>query len=166
MTITKRIIQQKRSSIILLLFVLLGLTSCDSELIYEENQAFENNTWSYDDPKEFSFELEDSLTPVKIYINLRTTIDYQFSNIYMYLHLDFPGGYSDVDPLEFFLAQADGKWLGETSGTVVENRAMITQGYLMYPGKYTFKLEQAMYDNDLTEVLDVGIRVENLVLEE
>jgi gliding motility-associated lipoprotein GldH len=150
---------KKVSLIFGMLIALFVVTSCDSDVIFEENQSFENNVWSYDDVKSFSFEL-DSMTPVKMYLNLRTTIDYEFSNIYMYLHSAYPNGYEDIDTLEFFLAQPDGKWLGEVSGTVVENQALITQGYFSDPGEYTFKLEQAMRDNDLSEVLDVGLRVE------
>ena len=159
--------QLKKISIITLLVALIfGFTSCDSNKIYEENQAFDNNVWNYDDVKEFSFSVEDSLTPVKLFINLRTTIDYEYSNIYMYTHFTYPNGNTDIDTLEFFLAQPNGKWLGECSGTVVENRALITQGYLMESGTYTFKIEQAMYNDALPEVMDVGIRVENLVMEQ
>lgn len=158
--------KKKISLIGLVLSLFLGFTSCDSDMIYENNQSFENNIWTYEDAKEFSFTMSDSVIPVKIFINLRTTIDYEYSNIYMYTHFSYPNGTTDIDTLEFFLAQPSGKWLGKCSGTVVENKALITQGYLMDPGTYTFKIEQAMYDNDLSEVLDVGIRVEHLRMEE
>ena len=64
------------------------------------------------------------------------------------------------------MAQPDGKWFGETSGTIVENQALITQGYFTDAGTYSFKLEQAMRDNDLTEILDVGLRVEYFTVKE
>ncbi len=97
--------------------------SCSSDVIYENNQSFENNIWTYEDAKEFSFEIKDSATLAKISLNFRNTIDYQYSNIYMYLHMSYPNGYEDTDTLEFFIAQPNGKWLGECSGTVVENQA-------------------------------------------
>jgi gliding motility-associated lipoprotein GldH len=149
----------------LFLIVSISLISCDSDHIFEENKSFQNNTWSYNDAKEFSFTMSDSITPVKIYINLRTTIDYEYSNIYMYTHFSYPNGTADIDTLEFFLAQPNGKWLGECSGTIVENRALITQGYLMDPGTYSFKIEQAMFNDALNEVIDIGIRVEHLRME-
>ncbi len=157
---------KKKVNLLFLVGFVFLITSCDSNVIYEKNQSFNDNKWTYDDVKTFSIEMQEDTTPVKIYINLRTTIDYPYSNIYMYLYSDFPNGYSDIDTLEFFLAKPDGQWLGEVSGTVVENRALITKGYLMDKGTYTFKLEQAMYNNDLPEVLDVGIRVENWNLED
>ncbi|MGV6860606.1 MAG: gliding motility lipoprotein GldH [Putridiphycobacter sp.] len=151
-----------RRKIKLLFFTLalaVVLPSCNNDVIYTEHQTFENNTWSYDDVKTFSFEMEEDTTPVKIFINLRTTVDYPYSNIYMYMHSDFPNGYHDIDTLEFFLARPEGEWLGEVNGTIVENHAIITQGYLLDKGTYTFKLEQAMYEDSLPELLDVGLTV-------
>jgi len=157
----------KKSSVVLVIFSLfIGLTSCDKGVIYEDNQSFEDNTWKYEDVKTFSFTMKDSMTPCKIYLNMRTTLDYEFSNIYMNLYSDYPNGTLDTSALEFFLAEPNGKWLGNVSGTVIENKAMIMKGYLTDPGVYTFKLEQAMFDNDLGELLDIGIRVENLTLED
>jgi len=159
---------RKKINVFVILFILcVGFTSCDStDLIYEDNQGFENNTWAYDDVKEFKFTIPDSITPAKIFLNLRTTLDYQYSNIYMYLHIAYPNGFTDVDTLEFFLAQPNGKWLGEVSGTVVENQALIAQGIFNDPGEYTYKIEQAMYNDALDEIIDVGIRVEYMNIEQ
>lgn len=151
---------------LLLGWVLFLFTACESSnVIYEENQTFEDNTWDYEDKKAFTFATQDSLTPVRVFLNLRTTIDYPFSNIYMYLYSDYPNGVSRKDTLEFFLAQPDGKWLGDKSGSIIENHALIMEGYLMNIGEYTFTFEQAMYDNHLPEVLDMGLKVERIETE-
>ena len=146
--------------------LLIGFVSCDSDVIYTEYQPVDNSVWSYDDPKSFSFEMKEDTVPVKIFINLRTTTDYPYSNIFMYLTSDFPNGYHDKDTLEFFLAKPNGEWLGEVSGTVIENTALITKGYLTTKGKYNFILEQAMYNDSLPEILDVGMTVKYLDLDE
>lgn len=158
---------RKKINLFVVFFSLIvGFTSCESDLIFEDNQSFEDNTWTYDDVKTFSFDIKDSITSARVYLNLRTTLDYQYSNIYMYLHINYPNGYSDIDTLEFFLAQPNGKWLGEVSGTVVENQALIAQGVFNDPGTYTYKIEQAMYNDALEEVLDVGIKVEYWKIEQ
>ena len=152
--------RKKINFLAILALLSLGFISCNSELIYEENRSFEDNTWTYDDAKEFTFEIEDSSTLAKISLNFRNTIDYQYSNIYMYLHMTYPNGFEDTDTLEFFIAQPNGKWLGECTGTVVENQALIAQGRFNDPGTYTYTIEQAMFNNDLEEMLDVGLKVE------
>ena len=159
-----QIIMKKRISVALAsLLTCVGVISCTNELlIYENNQGFENNTWVYDDPKTFSFDIKDSSVFINLFINLRITTDYPYSNIYMFLHSDYPNGYTDIDTLEFFLADKDGYWLGDNSGTVVENSALISRGNFPVSGTYTFKLEQAMRNDSLPEVLDVGIRIEEV----
>lgn len=144
----------------IVMLVMLSL-SCDSNKIYEENFAVENNEWKHSDIKTFEFEIDDTLSPLNLFINLRTTTDYQYSNIYLFLHSEYPDGYSDKDTLEFILAEPNGKWLGESSGTVVENQVLISRGgRFMHKGTYIFKLEHAMREEVLSEIIDVGFRVE------
>ena len=78
--------RKKSNLLVIVTLLLLGFASCNSDMIYENNQSFENNTWTYEDAKEFSFEIKDSATLAKISINFRNTIDYQYSNIYMYFY--------------------------------------------------------------------------------
>jgi gliding motility-associated lipoprotein GldH len=151
----------RNSGIFFLVLISLSLASCDSNRIYEENFALDNNEWNSSDIKKFEFEIEDTLSPLNLYINLRTTTDYQYSNIYLFLYSEYPDGYSDKDTLEFILAEPNGRWLGENSGTVVENRILISKGgRFITKGTYSFKLEQAMREEVLAEVIDVGFRVE------
>ncbi len=140
--------------------VVFLFVSCDSNVIYEENQSFEKNVWSYDDIKTFNFEIEEEGTPAKIFLNLRTTTDYPYSNIFFYLHREEPNGLSDIDTFEFFLAEPNGKWIGNNTGTVVENKIYYAGGVFSSKGKYTYKLEQAMREDNLPEVIDIGVRVE------
>lgn len=136
------------------------LNSCDSNRVYEENFSVENNVWNYEDVKTFSFDITDTLSPLDLYVNIRTTSDYPYSNLYVYLYSEYPNGYSDKDTLEFILAEQDGKWLGESSGTVVENQILISRGgRFPYSGKYTFKIQHAMREKDLAEIIDIGFRV-------
>ena len=140
--------------------LILFVTSCDSNRIYEENIPVENNVWMHDDIKTFQFEIIDTMAALDLYVNLRTTTDYQYSNLILFLYSDYPNGYTDKDTLEFILAQQDGKWLGESSGTVVENQILISRGG-RFPaaGTYTFKMEHAMREDALLEIIDVGFRV-------
>lgn len=142
------------------------LVSCDSNKLYEENLAVDEDGWHHDDIKTFEFDITDTISPLNLYINVRTSTDYAFSNLFMFLHSDYPNGYSDKDTLEFILAEPSGKWLGESSGTVVENQIMIFKGgRFTTQGTYKFQLEHAMRQKVLPEILDVGFRVELMELE-
>lgn len=159
--------QKKKSNMKSLSLIFLGLgflvnlISCDSNKVYEENIAVSDDGWMNDDIKTFSFDVVDTLSPINIFVNLRTTIDYQYSNIYVFLYSEFPNGTTDKDTLEFLLAELDGKWLGENTGTVVEFKGLIASGgRFSTEGKYTFQLQHAMREELLPEIIDVGMRIE------
>ncbi len=151
---------KKRISFFVFVLMTFAIISCDDTLIYEDNQSFDGNTWSYQDSKSFSFDVKDSLQPIKLFINLRTTVDYPYRNIFMFLHSNYPNGYVAIDTLEFFLADPKGNWLGDNSGTVIENSALISKGLFPSTGTHTFRMEQAMRNDSLPEILDIGLRVE------
>ena len=148
---------------ILVVGFIFSLTSCDKNKVYEENLSMSNNTWMSDDIKTFSFDVTDTISPVNIFVNLRTTVDYPYSNIYVFLNSEFPNGTTDKDTLEFVLAEMDGRWLGENTGTVVEFKGLIASGgRFSTRGQYSFQLQHAMRENELPEIIDVGMRVETM----
>lgn len=152
---------KKLRNSLILLSTIIFLSSCDDTVIYEENIPVENNEWASDDIKTFNFEIQDTISPLNLYINLRTTTDYPYSNLYIFLYSEYPDGYTDKDTLEFVLAESDGKWLGENTGTVIENKILISRGgSFTKQGNYTFKIQHAMREEILPEVIDVGFRVE------
>lgn len=150
-------------NILCIAVLLFNLVACDSDRIYEENLPFEDNTWRSEDIKTFSFDVTDTISPVNVFVNLRTTTEYPYSNIYVFLYSVFPNGNSEKDTLEFLLAKPDGEWLGENSGTVVEFKGLIASGgRFSTQGNYQFQLQHAMREDELAEVIDVGICVETM----
>ncbi len=146
---------------VMCLVMLLGLNSCDSNKIYDENIAITDNIWLSDDIKTFEFDITDTMSAVNIFVNLRTTTDYQYSNIYVFLYTEYPNGTTNKDTLEFLLAKPDGEWYGENTGTVVEFKGLIASGgCFSTAGKYQFQIQHAMREKELPEVIDVGMRIE------
>jgi gliding motility-associated lipoprotein GldH len=82
-------------------------------------------------------------------------------SLYVFLYSEYPDGSSHKDTLEFLLAEPDGKWLGENTGTIVEFKGPIAAGGRFSKlGKYTFKLQHAMREEELKEVVDIGLCIE------
>jgi gliding motility-associated lipoprotein GldH len=154
-------IKNLSSIIMAIVIILAGLTSCDNSKIYEENFNVDSEGWHSDDIKDFKFTIEDTLSPLSLFVNVRTSTDYKYSNLYIFLHSKYPNGEKNKDTLEFILADPMGKWYGESSGTVVEFKGMIsTGGRFAQAGEYMFSIEHAMREEVLAEVIDVGFRVE------
>lgn len=144
----------------LLIGILIAFVSCDSNRIYEENLKVGEDGWDADDIKTFNFDIEDTLSPMNLWINFRTSTDYPYSNLFIFLFSEYPDGYEAKDTLQFILAKPNGEWEGKSSGTVVENRFLVSQGAFRKAGPYTFKIQHAMRDETLPEIIDVGFRVE------
>jgi gliding motility-associated lipoprotein GldH len=146
------------------ILITLAFYSCaEEEVAFEENKAIKGNNWSMDKPVIFKVDMDDTVTRYNMFFNLRTTTSYEYSNLYVFLTRTYPNGFKEKDTLHFKLAEYDGHWTGKSSGEMVENRIKFMRD-ARFPirGKYIFKFEQAMRDEDLAEVASVGLRIERV----
>ncbi len=140
----------------------VAVTSCqDTETIADINQEISNRNWSHVKKVRIPVNIEDKTIPYNVYVNLRHTADYRYSNIFLLIEMTHPDGKKTMERKEFTLAYPDGEWLGKGSGNMYSHQLPYKMNY-RFPqkGKYTFQLVQNMRDNPLREVTDVGIRVE------
>lgn len=145
---------------LLWLLVILVFTSCDSTVIYEQNQAIDNATWKASEKVQFEFEMKDTTTLHNFYINLRNGENYPFSNIYVFVEMEFPNGKKSIDTVECYLADPTGKWIGSGTGSIYDNRFLYQHGK-QFPlsGRYKVNIQQGMRVEELTGIYDVGFRV-------
>jgi gliding motility-associated lipoprotein GldH len=144
-----------------LLLTVLGLTSCDDSLVFEENKGFDDMIWKASQPVTFQVDIQDTLQACNFYFNLRHGEDYPFSNIFVFMKTTFPNGEAAKDTMEFTLQKDDGSWIGSGLGDLRDNQIMFKQN-LRFPlrGMYTFSLEQAMRQEELPYISEVGLRIE------
>jgi gliding motility-associated lipoprotein GldH len=139
----------------------LLLTSCDRDRYFEENKPIEKGRWNSNDMARFEVQIADTITRYDFYLNLRNSMDYPYSNIFLFLHTIGPSGMKAQDTLECQLADYTGKWLGSGSGSLRFNRFLIQKGAGFHQkGRYVFEIEQAMRVKELKGITDVGIRIE------
>lgn len=142
---------------------LLFMVSCsqNEDPFFEKNTMIENKTWDVSDTTKFTFEITDTNTLYDFYLNLRTTANYEYSNIIIFYKLYFPNNKSLTDKAEFVLAQPNGKWLGKTvSGSLINNSMLFSQKK-KFPlqGKYTFAVIHGMRHQSLQNISDVGFKI-------
>ena len=109
----------------------------------------------------FELEVMDTLGFYSFYINLRNTTDYTYSNFYLFLNTTLPDREHARDTIELILADKKGKWIGKGSGRLRDNQILIRPN-LHFPlkGKYVFGIQHAMRDTILTDIKNIGIRIE------
>ncbi|MBP6979243.1 MAG: gliding motility lipoprotein GldH [Lentimicrobiaceae bacterium] len=141
--------------------VALILFSCDRNRVYDQYAFVNPDGWIPRDGKEFPVEITDTVAIYNLYINLRHTNDYPFSNIFFFVQTRFPDGQLYCDTVEYILADPTGKWTGRGLGKIKDHRFTFRKGiHLPRKGTYVFRIEQAMREKQLKGIHDVGLRLE------
>lgn len=136
------------------------VSSCTDSAVLDEHIAITDRAWRYEDQPRMVAHIVDTTIRYNIYLNLRHTPDYQYSNIFVLLHQHQPRGRDTTERIELRLAEPDGRWLGRGNGSVYAHQQLIKESiHFADTGEYVFVLEQNMRENPLREISDVGIRV-------
>ncbi len=154
----------KRSGFIFYI-ILLALTtssiSCNRSVVFEKNKNIPEMQWHYEDKVIFEAEINDTINLHNIHVNVRNSVDYKYMNLYMFLDTEFPDGRTVRDTLECILADKHGKWTGKGVGKIRSNSFLMRENvWFQVKGKYTFSFEQAMREEVLEGISDIGIRIE------
>ncbi len=148
-----------------ILTMLLGLVyACENpDAVTEVNKEIANRNWTYIDKVRIPVKVEDITVSYALYLNLRHTTNYKYSNIFVLIHETGPGMKKKTERKEFKLAYPDGEWLGSGSGNLYSYQLPLN-AKMQFPrkGTYIFEIEQNMRDNPLREISDVGLRLEKL----
>lgn len=149
---------KKHSGLLLFVLILIG---CTDNAIIDVNKEISDRNWSYIKKIRIPVKIEDEKQPYDLYLNLRHTADYNYSNIFILIHQSGPGIKRTTERKEFQLAYPDGEWLGSGSGNLYSYQFLFRKNYV-FPkkGTYVFEFEQNMRDNPLHEVSDAGLRIE------
>lgn len=144
----------------MVLMALLFL-SCDRNRLFEENIVLENQQWPSSQRLTFQCEIPSETTGYNVYLHVRNTPEYPFSNLYLFLTTTFPDGTHSKDTIELTLAGSDGRWLGSGLGSVRFSRFLFKKDVRFpLPGHYRFEFEQAMRTPLLAGISDMGMRIE------
>lgn len=142
----------------------LGIVSagCNPGLLYEKYLEIEGKGWKHIEPITFEVEVDDISVPYDVYVNLRHTNDYPYSNLWLMMYTYPPEGEQATQQrMELKLAQADGRWLGNGLGTNVTHEIRVRQKFV-FPtkGTYAFTIEHDMREQIVPAVSHVGLRIE------
>lgn len=136
------------------------MVSCTNGTFYEKNEPIPNRSWTYEKKPAFNIHIDDSKAKYDIYINLRHSNEYRFSNLFVLLHEKGNNLADTAYRKEIPLAQLDGRWLGNSAGSLYEVQYLAKENFV-FPdtGTYTFAIEQNMRETPLKDIVDVGIKV-------
>ena len=152
--------------------VILGLviSSCDSNRIFDEYKTVPNQ-WHKDLIIEFEITPPDSTNVYNLFVNLRNTSAYRYSNLFLIVEMNFPNGKIMKDTIEYQMTKANGEFLGTGFSDVKENKLWYKGHEAPFifdeSGDYLVKIQHAMRANgqvngveNLEGITDVGFRIE------
>jgi gliding motility-associated lipoprotein GldH len=146
-----------------MLAALLG--GCADHVVYQGDVPIPETVWERSFTPEFSFDISDTISQHDLFIDVRHTGDYPFSDLYLFIDLAGPGERALRDTARILLADPTGRWLGRGTGFIFADRIDARVLFKLrnrFPasGRYTMRLEQAMRSEQLPGILDVGVSVE------
>ena len=145
------------------LFILLTIiiSSCGNPGVLDKYQRIPGAGWKKEEPVVIEGNLPDKNALYNIYLQVRNTTDYNYSNLYLFISTTLPDNTETRDTVECYLASPDGKWIGSGFGKIKESRWLMKKGMMISkPGLYKFSIEQAMRVDILEGISDIGLKIE------
>jgi len=152
------------------------LIACTSNDIYFSYSTLPEEIWEKDSALTFTFAVTDTAARYNIYVNIRNTSDYPYQNFWFFLYRErekrlgingdtvfvsrqtLPG-----DTVECYLADQRGKWLGNGVGAAYDMSVLVESGAkFTATGIYRYRIVQAMREDRLKGIRNVGLRVEKM----
>lgn len=151
------------------ILVMVLFFSCDSNTVVAESKSL-SEIWNKNETIEFSISQLDSLKKYNMFVSIRNTNDYRFSNIFLIVSMEFPHGKIITDTLEYKMANPDGSWLGTGIGNIKENKLWYKENVsFLEKGDYKIRINHAIRNNgnvegvtNLEGIIDVGYSVEEI----
>lgn len=151
------------------LVVLHFLASCTQNNFYSNSVSFQDEVWHKDSILHYDLPVMDTVTSYNVFINLRNTNAYPYSNLYLITQLNYPHGKQQIDTLQYQMAKPSGEWLGVGATSIKENKLWYLQNFTFSEkGNYSVSLKHAMREGgaidgleNLKGISDVGIQIES-----
>ncbi|MBO7074647.1 MAG: gliding motility lipoprotein GldH [Bacteroidales bacterium] len=137
------------------------LVSCGNDKLFNDSVVIPEAKWDNRMLPFFDLTVNDTLSDYAFYLNIRHLENYRYSNLYVFLHTEFPNGNITHDTIECTFARPDGSWMSKGSGTIRSAKILLNPA-LRFPltGSYHFEIEQAMRDDVLKGITDIGLSFE------
>lgn len=118
--------------------------------------------WGHQQVLEFKVNVDDNNQRYDLFLNLRHTSKYKYSNLSVIIEEISPKNQEQKYPIELQLTTPDGRWIGTGTSNILSYQVQFLKGHhFTDTGEYTFRVKQNMRVNPLPEIVDVGIKVMN-----
>lgn len=141
----------------------MSLFSCKQASLYQQLKNIPDAQWKSSYEPSFTFNISDTTATYEVYIIIRHTNNYAYSNVWIKASLQLPGDSLKNQNLDLQLANNE-NWLGVGMDDIYERIIKITPQPQKFPkpGIVTFNLKQIMRQDSLPGIMQVGMKVEKI----
>ena len=136
--------------------------SCGEQPFYEKSYSFQGREWKQDVKPVYEVDFTDVSQEYDFTLSLRTSTDYKYSNLWVFMKTETPDGTTSREPFEVVITNPDGSWVGEKSGSIVTTPLYFRRRKLPSRGTYKFTLEQGITASVIDEVHDLSLRIDKM----
>jgi gliding motility-associated lipoprotein GldH len=159
----------RSNKVLFFLAFVIALVSCDSSQVLDVYKSVPNK-WHKENVISFNVTPPDSIKPYNLFVNVRNTNSYKYSNLFLIVEMEFPHGKIIKDTLEYRMADPTGKLLGTGLTDIKENKLWYKEQVIFEEtGDYKVNIQHAMRENgkvngvvELEGITDIGFRIENI----
>lgn len=135
--------------------LILAAVGCGPGPVAVDSAELDPDGWLATDTVRLTFEVDQPDHRHDLQFGLRHSEDYPYSNLYLFVRLDYPNGRTLTDTLECPLASPSGEWYGEGSRWI-DQRIGYKRGVgFPLPGEYTLQVVHAMRQDPLPGMAEV-----------
>jgi len=143
-----------------IVFVLF-VVACGNTAIYEKFEEIPEANWFHKHTAKLTFEITDTTKKYDLIMLVRHTTDFPYMNFWVNTNTVFPDGTSKEQKIDLPMADKTGKWFGKGFGNIKTNEVVIQQNAIMpQVGEYTLKINQLMRYEPVSDISDIGLRIE------
>lgn len=137
------------------------LSSCQTGPFFEKNRIIPGQEWEAAFRPAFPIDIDDTTASYDVFLNIRHTPYYRYSNLYLVLKEIQPDSIETLHPsFEVKMADQEGRWLGQSAGHLYQQTELWKENHRFSDtGRYTLEIDHQMEDPTLIGINDIGIKV-------
>ena len=136
--------------------------ACDGSVYYDESRTVNEHGWRPEESLVFDVDVDDTIHFFNLLMGVRNSVNYPYSNTFLFVNTTFPDGSVAHDTLECPLADASGRWYGKRVGRYVDSRYRLRGNAARFPmgGVYRLEVVNGMRDSAISGLKDISLRIE------
>ena len=149
-----------RNKCFIFTFSLLMISCSGTNDVYNTFLHLPKNGWYKRDVQRFTPEITDTVSHYDIYLGLRHNDNFDYRNLWLFVTYSSEYGRLKTDTVNCELADEFGRWSGSGWGSLYQHEIKL-KGNVKYgrSGKKIITVQQAMRDDMVQGVADIGIRI-------